>query len=349
MTSNEQAHPALHYPVDGMPDPGTTLQVAPGVQWLRMPLPIALDHINLWLLDTGDGWLAVDSGLATDETRSHWESIFQGSLHGRPIREVIITHMHPDHVGLAGWLTRRWNVTLRMPRTEYLMCRNLVADTGLAAPPEGIGFYRAAGFDETQLAGYAERFGSFGGMVSALPKAFDRLQHGDVLEAGPSRWEVIVGTGHSPEHACLYNARDNVLIAGDQLLPTISSIVGVWPTEPRANPLHDWLESCAMLKDRLPAGVLVLPSHGRPFRGAHARLDRLISHHEKALERLKLHCQEPRRAVETFSVLFRARITGGLLIMATAEALAHLNYLIAGGAMTKSTDAGGVAWYQTAR
>ncbi|MEL7450168.1 MAG: MBL fold metallo-hydrolase [Pseudomonadota bacterium] len=348
VTAVTQCTAMLDYPIEALPEPGRTLTVAPAVKWVRMPLPIALDHINLWLLDAGDGWLAVDCGLATDETRALWDKVFDEGLDGKPVKEVIVTHMHPDHVGLAGWLVRRWQATFRMPRTEYLMCRNLVADTGHEAPPEGLGFYRAAGFDEKQLADYAARFGGFGEMVSPLPKAFDRLQAGDIVPAGEAAWEVIVGTGHSPEHACLFNAHDNVLIAGDQLLPAISSIVGVWPTEPRANPLRDWLDSCAMLKERVPADVLVLPSHGRPFHGAHPRLDKLVRHHERALDRLAEHCRQPRRAVDAFSVLFRAQITDGLLIMATAEAVAHLNYLVEDGRIEADRDDAGVLWY-TAR
>ncbi|MEM9058398.1 MAG: MBL fold metallo-hydrolase [Pseudomonadota bacterium] len=348
MTGKATASSLLEFPFDAEPPRGEAVAAAPGVGWVRLPLPIALDHINVWLLGDYDERLIVDCGMADEETRALWRQVFDGALAGRTVSGVLVTHMHPDHVGLAGWLVRHFDVALTMPRTEYLMCRNLVADTGQPAPPEGLAFYRAAGFDEAQLARYAERFGSFGDLVAPLPRAYERLKDGDTVAVGSARWEVIIGAGHSPEHACLYNAQNNVLIAGDQLLPFISPIVGVWPTEPDADPLEEFLASCRLLEERLPPDVLVLPSHGVPFRGAQARLDKLVRHHERALERLLAHCATPRRAVDTFTALFRAPITEGLLIMATAEALAHLNYLVARGRLGVDRDEAGVCWYRAA-
>jgi glyoxylase-like metal-dependent hydrolase (beta-lactamase superfamily II) len=234
-----------------------------------------------------------------------------------------------------------------MSRTDYLMCRNLCADTGQEAPEEGVRFYRAAGFPEDQLEQYKTRFGGFGKGVYRLPNGFHRMQEGDRIPIGNRVWEIVVGRGHAPEHACLWSRTDGLFISGDQLLPRISSNVSLFPTEPDADPLKDWLDSCAKLKALLPPDLLVLPSHNEPFRGAHLRLQELIDGHEEGLAKLLDLCREPRRAVDVFPALFRAKITSGNFGMATGESLAHLNCLIARGKIARTTDADGVDWYQS--
>jgi glyoxylase-like metal-dependent hydrolase (beta-lactamase superfamily II) len=265
---------------------------------------------------------------------------------GKPIKRVIVTHLHPDHAGMAGWLVRRFNVMLWMSRTDYLMCRNLCADTGQEAPEEGIRFYRAAGFPDEQIEQYKTRFGGFGKGVYRLPNAYHRMEEGDRIAIGGRTWEVVVGRGHAPEHCCLWSREDNIFISGDQLLPRISSNVSVFPTEPDGNPLQDWLDSCAKLKTLLPDETLVLPSHNRPFRGAGLRLQELIDGHEEGMVKLLALCAEPKRAVDVFPALFRAKITSGNFGMATGESLAHLNCLLARGLMTRTTDENNVDWYQ---
>ena len=329
------------------PDAGTTMPVAPGILWLRMPLPFALSHINLWLLEDGDGWTIVDTGVHSKDSRSVWKSVLDGPLGQRPVNRVLVTHLHPDHAGCAGWLSRKLGAGLWMSREEYLLCRVLTADTGRDAPEAGIEFYHAAGFPSEALNRYQELFGMFGKFVSELPESYTRLRDGDTVDIDGRSWEVIVGRGHSPEHACLYRATDNVLIAGDQLLPTISSNVSVFPTEPRADPLADWLASLRILKERTPADVLVLPAHGRPFRRAHDRLDQLIAEHESCLEALLVHCRKPRRAIDVFPALFKSPIRDSNLIMATGESIAHLNYLIGQGNLERTRDANGVHWYRS--
>ncbi|HSZ74874.1 MAG TPA: MBL fold metallo-hydrolase [Rhizomicrobium sp.] len=336
----------LDYPFERRPEPGETVLVAPGVHWVRMRLPMQLNHINLWLLEDGDGWTIVDTGIRDRPTMDAWEMLFAGTMAGRPVKRVIVTHLHPDHVGLAGWLTHRFDVALWMTRTDFLLCRNLVADTGQQAPDEGVHFFKGAGFDEEMLQRYRERFGGFGLGVHKLPNSYRRIQEGEEIEIGGRVWRVVIGRGHAPEHACLWCESENVLISGDQLLPRISSNVSVFPTEPEADPLRDWLESCARLKTLLPEDVLVLPSHNEPFRGAHKRLQELIDDHEINLARLKTLCEESKRAIDCFPALFRSRITSGNTIMATGESIAHLNCLIARGEMTKHTDTDGVVWYK---
>jgi glyoxylase-like metal-dependent hydrolase (beta-lactamase superfamily II) len=323
------------------------MEVASGLHWLRMYLPFSLAHINLWLLDEGESWSIVDTGVAIDECKNIWKKTFDGTMRGRPVSRVFATHLHPDHIGCAGWLTDRFQAPLWMSRDEYLLARILVADTGRATPEEGDRFYIAAGFERDQLEYYHRMFGLFGKFVAELPEAFHRLNEEDRLRIGAYEWEVIIGKGHSPEHVCLYCDELNMLISGDQLLPTISSNVSVFPTEPEADPLADWLTSLRMLKTRVPQDVLVLPAHGKPFRGAHTRLDELIFEHEESLEKLESLCTEPRRAVDAFPALFKSRIDKNNLIMATGESIAHLNYLRNNGRMSVERDSDGVDWYST--
>jgi glyoxylase-like metal-dependent hydrolase (beta-lactamase superfamily II) len=338
----------LAYPCGEPPVPGTIQRVADGVYWVRMPLPFALKWINLWLLRDDDGWTIVDTGVATEETRLHWRSIFETYLEGLPVKRVLITHMHPDHVGLAGWLTRKFDATLWMSRLEYLTCRTLVADTGRDAPDVAIAFYRAAGWSEDALDTYRVRFGGFGKAVSRLPDAYKRVSDGDDIMIGGRAWRVIMGCGHSPEHACFYQSDLNVLISGDQVLPRISSNVSVFPTEPEADTMSDWINSCHKLRAALPEDVLVLPAHNEPFVGLHNRLDDLISNHENALTRLANWIEEPKRVVDCFSPLFKRTIGPDALGMATGEAIAHLNCLIARGQAKIISRETGASLYQKA-
>jgi len=330
----------INYAFDTRPKHGEVQEISDGIRWLRMPLPMVLEHINLWLLDDGEGCAIVDTGVFVASNREVWENTFSSSMQEPRISRVIVTHLHPDHVGCAGWLTEKHAVELWMTREEYLLCRILIADTGRPAPEAGVRFYRAAGFSDEALQRYRDMFGMFGKYVSPLPESYHRLVDGEHLVIGNSAWEVVVGRGHSPEHACLLNTERKLLISGDQVLPTISSNVSVYPTEPRANPLKDWIGSLGAMKDRLPEDVLVLPAHGRPFYGAQQRIDALIAEHLEALDKLLDLCAEPKRAIDVFPALFKGRISAGNLIMATGEAVAHLNYLVAEGAIGAATENG---------
>jgi glyoxylase-like metal-dependent hydrolase (beta-lactamase superfamily II) len=337
----------LDYPFETRPETGQSIEVSPGIYWIRMRLPMQLNHINLWLLEDEGGWTVVDTGIKDQPTKDAWEQLFPGAMQGKPIRRVIVTHLHPDHIGLAGWLVRRFDVDLWMSRTDFLLCRNLVADTGQEAPREGVRFYRAAGYPDAMIEQYKTRFGMFGHGVYPLPNSYRRIVDDEKIEIGGRVWKVIVGTGHAPEHACLFCESENIFISGDQLLPKISSNISVHPTEPEANPLQDWLDSCNKLKRALPEDVLVLPSHNEPFRRAHLRLQELIDGHETGMERLIEMCREPKRAVDVFPALFRSRITAGNYGMAAGESIAHLNCLRARGRIVRTTDTNGVNWYAT--
>ena len=339
----------VHYPISTVPETGQVFEVAPGVKWLRLSLPFQLNHINVWLLREADGWALVDTGIFSNRTREIWHGVLEAELDGAPLVRILVTHLHPDHVGCAGWLARKFEAELYMSRDEYLLCRVLVADTGKPAPPEGLRFYHRAGFDSAAIDRYSENFGAFGRLVSPLPEAFHRLRDGMGLRIGDHDWEVIIGRGHSPEHACLFSRELNLLIAGDQVLPTISSNVSVYPTEPAANPLALWFESLTKLGRLLPPEVLVLPAHGKPFLGVHGRLEALRQEHETGLTRLRDLCREPRRATDVFPALFRSAISERILIMATGEAISHLNYLVGLGEMQVNRDEAGVDWYRMAR
>ena len=344
-----QKHPALEYPIAPPAGFGITVEIAPDVLWLRMPLPFQLDHINIWALEEAEGWAVVDTGTRTDGALATWRRIFAETTETRPLTRIFATHMHPDHIGLAGWLTRKFGCRLWMTRTEYLNCRVLVSDTGKPAPPDAIAFFKRCGWNDQNLDGYMARFGNFGQYIHPMPDSYQRLVDGQDLTIGAHDWRVIVGSGHSPEHACFHCPELKLLISGDQVLPRISSNVSVHPAEPDADPMQDWLDSLAKLKRLVPDDVLVLPSHNEPFRGLHARLDQLDHSQRRALARLHAHLAEPRRVIDVFGALFSRPVTGanpGLLGLATGESMACLNYLRHRDLLTVSIDADGVAWYQ---
>ncbi len=338
---------ALSYPFEATPHRGQALEVAPGVRWLRMRLPMpALNHINVWALEDGPGWTLVDTGMDMEDTVADWQSAFSGALGARPVVRVICTHMHPDHIGMAGWLTRQHDCRLWTTRLEYVICRMLVADTGREAPVDAVRFYHAAGWDDAALEHYRARFGGFGKAVYALPDSYRRVVDGEELEIGGRAWRAVVGRGHSPEHLCLHCPELRVLISGDQVLPRITSNVSVFPTEPDADPLSEWLASLASIRERVSDDVLVLPSHNEPFRGLHARLDALIAGHEERLASLAAELTTAKRAVDVFGLLFRRRVGVEMLSMATGESVAHLNCLMVRGLIVRELDAAGVAWYR---
>lgn len=328
------------------PAPGEPFEVAEGVYWARFAMPMSLDHINLWLLQDDDGWTIVDTCLSMDSARETWEGLFAGHMGGRPIKRVICTHMHPDHVGLAGWLTERFDCQLWMAREEFLMCRAMAADTGREAPEVALRFYRAAGYGEEELAAYRKRFGNFGRAIHPLPDSYRRLVDRETITIGGRYWQVVVGSGHSPEHVALYCPALKLLISGDQVLPRITPNVSVFPTEPEGNPLDEWLRSSARIRQMLPGDLLVLPAHEAPFYGLHVRMSQLIESHKDELDKLFDYLVEPRRAVDCFPALFKREIGPESISLATGETLAHLNCLLARRRITCSADENGVNWYR---
>jgi glyoxylase-like metal-dependent hydrolase (beta-lactamase superfamily II) len=340
------SHKGLTYPLGRRgPDPGELIAVAPDVGWARLPVPGSLKHINVWSLVDGEGVALVDTGLDIAPSREAWEALFEGPLAGCPVTRVIVTHFHPDHIGLAGWLTGRFGAPLWMTREEWLFARMLTSDIREAPPAEAVTYWRSAGWSEQRIdAERSKGWGRFASVVSPVPVSFVRLRDGDLLDTGGRSWRVVVGSGHCPEHACLVDEAGGVMIAGDQVLPRITSNVSLSLSEPAADPLGDWLASIEKLK-ALPADLLVLPSHGEPFTGLHARLDSLRDGHLARLDALHAFLAEPRRAVDCFPVLFGRAIDDSILGLATGEAMAHLRRLEVEARARRSLRDGAL-WFQ---
>jgi glyoxylase-like metal-dependent hydrolase (beta-lactamase superfamily II) len=334
--------PPLHFPVAAPPQPGRTLPVAPGIEWLRMPLPFALDHINLWLIEDGDGWTIVDTGYAMPETTALWEQIFVDRLGGRPITRIVVTHHHPDHIGLAGWLCERWQIPLWATEKEWLFARMLTGNSDDAADLRRA-FGHRAGLDEAANEIFAEHHRGYRRGVPSVPASFQRLSDGSEVEIGGRVWRVIVGEGHSPELACLYCAETGVLIAGDQVLPKISPNVSVHAYEPNGNPLARFLRSLDRLRAAVPPETLVLPSHNLPFFGLHTRIDALAAHHKARCKEVVAACDRRRSAQELLPVLFQRPLDRHQTAFALGEALAHLHYLEARGELARVPGEDGVA------
>ena len=342
------SHKGLTYPFGGAePASGETMQVAPGIDWVRLHIPGPLRHVNCWLLTDTDGEALVDTGMNTAAARDAWKAIFKGSKADVRITRMIGTHFHPDHIGLAGWMCDHHAAPLIMTRAEWLTARMLAADARDSVPHEMLAFWRGAGWDAAQIDhATAKGWAGFRKIITPLPLSYTRVEDGDMLTIGARDWRVVTGSGHSPEHACLYDEAGGILIAGDQVLPRISPNVSLGVIEPGADPLGEWFASIAKLKT-LPADLLVLPGHGDPFTGLHTRLDAMDREHRERLDELAIFLAEPRRAVDCFGRLFRRAIGPDVLGMATGEALAHLRRLEVEGRATRDTQ-DGVWWWRAA-
>jgi glyoxylase-like metal-dependent hydrolase (beta-lactamase superfamily II) len=341
-------HKGLTYPFGRrFPDTGELIEIAPGLRWARLPVPGSLKHVNIWVLEDGEGVAVVDTGLDIPPCREAWDALLAGPLAGRTITRLIVTHFHPDHLGLAGWLAERFDAPLWMTRAEWLFGRMLAADVRDHPPREAFAYWRAAGWSEDRIeAEIAKGWGRFAAMVSPVPASYVRMSEGDTLRIGSRDWRVVIGSGHCPEHACLIDDAAGLMIAGDQVLPRITSNVSLSLSEPEGDPLGDWLGSIDKLR-ALPDSLFVLPSHGDPFTGLHARLDALRDGHGGRLDALVEHLSEPRRGVDCFSVLFARKIEDSSFGLATGEAMAHLRHLeVEGRALREVRN--GVSWFSRA-
>ena len=335
----------IQYPWTDPPATGEAIEVADGVLWIRLPLPMALDHVNVYALDDGDGWTVIDTGFDGRKTRAIWETLLAGPLAGKPVTRVVGTHHHPDHIGLAGWFQEA-GADLAMPRTAWLMARMLVLDEQSSYPSRTIEFYRRAGMDDAILAKRQnDRPFNFADCVYPMPLGFTRLQEGETILMGGRTWDIRMGNGHAPEHATFWSRDDNLVIGGDQLLPSISPNIGVYPTEPDADPLAEWLEACIRLQPFAKDDQLVLGGHKLPFTGLPKRMQQLIENHHGALKRLIDHISEPKRAGDCFKPLFKRDIGEGEYGLALVEALAHLNHLHQTNQATRELREGAY-WFQ---
>jgi glyoxylase-like metal-dependent hydrolase (beta-lactamase superfamily II) len=317
--------------------------VAEGILWLRLPLPMALDHVNVYALADADGWTLIDTGMNSRKTRDIWEAALAGPLAGKTVARVLLTHHHPDHVGLVGWFQDR-GAELLTTRTAWLYARMLTLDVQDRPSAESLQFYQRAGTSPEMLAKRAnERPFNFADMVAPMPLGFTRVEEGETLTLGGRRWRVRLGQGHAPDHITLWSEVDELVIGGDQLLPGISPNIGVYPTEPEADPLTEWLEATARFVPHAREDQLVLPGHKLPFTGLPFRLQQMAENHDQALERLLGHLHEPETAAGCFPALYKRPIGEGEYGLALVEAVAHLNCLLRRGQVCRSLRADG-AW-----
>ncbi len=336
----------IRYPFDTPPEPGAAVEVAEGVLWLRLPLPPPLGHVNVYALDEGDGWCLVDTGLDTGKSRAVWAALLAGPLRGKPVRRVLVTHHHPDHIGLAGWFQGQ-GAELLTTRTAWLLARMLVLDVQDRPSPEALDFWQAAGMDAGLLdLRRGERPFNFADCVHPLPLGFTRIAEGDRIRAGGRDWLVRCGGGHAPEHATLWSQSCDLILGGDQLLPSISANLGVYATEPEADPVSDWFEACTRFLPLAEERHLVLPGHKLPFTGLPLRLGQMIDNHHGALARLAVFLDAPRVATDCFAPLFKREIGAGEYGLALVEAVAHLNHLWKAGRIGRTRRDDGVMIWQ---
>lgn len=339
----------LRYPWPEAPEHGTAVEVAEGVLWFRLPLPMKLDHVNIYALDDGDSWTVIDTGFDTGNTRRLWQEMMAGPMGGKPVGRVIVTHHHPDHIGLAGWFQAEFGAELVTTRTAWLMARMLVLDEQATPLPETLAFYRSAGMDpELYEKRAAERPFNFADIVAPMPLGYTRIQQGQTIRIGGRTWDIHMGNGHAPEHATFWSRDDNLVLSGDQILSSISPNVGVHATEPMADPIGEWLEACERLEPLARADHLVLGGHKLPFTGLPTRMRQLIDNHHGALKRLLAYIDTPKSATECFALLFKRKIGEGEYGLAMVEAFAHLSHLHQTGLATRTLREDGALVFQQA-
>lgn len=328
----------LKYPIAEKPVFGEPLEVSEGIFLLKMPIPYTLDHINLWLLRDGKGWTIVDSGYYSAEATSLWGAVLNGFCNNEPIQKIIITHFHPDHVGMAQWLADKTGALIYMSQIEYLMTHMACHDYSDSQKAQRCTYFERFGLAEEQVASLKERIGGYINGVPEAPVSYQRLEDGGEIVINGEAWQLMQFSGHSPGHICLFNVERKVLISGDQILPSISSNVSVLFNESEANPLADFLFSLEQFSV-LDNETRVLPSHGRVFIGVQQRAKTLIKGHQESLDQLRAFCKTPRTGKECVDEMFGNRLSLFNLSLATGEAMAHLNYLMVCGDVSRSDDA----------
>ena len=334
----------IRFPFETPPAEGEAIDIAPGIKWLRLPLPMKLDHVNIYALEDGDGWCIIDSGFYSKRMVKTWGKILTEALGGKPVTRILVTHHHPDHVGMAGWLQSEHGAELVSTRTSWLFARMLLLDNQATPTPETIAFYESAGMDpEIVEERRTQKPFNYADIVHPMPLGFRRIQQGDTLKIGARTFDVHIGNGHAPEHATLWSRDDNIVIAGDQILPGISPNLGVYATEPDADPVDGWLEACERFAAMATEDHFVLPGHKLPFTGLPARMHQLITNHHSALDRLLDHLETPSTAAQCFMPLFKRSINGGEYGLALVESIAHLNHLHQQGKISRTRNDAG-AW-----
>lgn len=329
----------LHYVSVEKPAPGSSVQISPGVRWARIPLPLDLNHINVWLVATEDGCVIVDTGMAVQMGKDAWAAIERETFATQPVRAVFVTHIHPDHSGLAAWLQERYRVPVLMSTLTHDMLRTMATGEGGPRAGQVEEFFRSHGLSDVAQVETMFKPERFARMTSGLPHVERLVADGDTLSWGGGEWTALQTDGHAHGHLCLSNAAAHVLISGDQVLPSISSNISYGFHVADANPLGSYLDSLQRLR-ALPPDTLVLPSHGVPFHGLQQRIDDLTMHHEEQLAKVEARCREPQTAAELLPTMFRRELKGMHLFLAFGEALAHLEYLVHAGRVRRETSTG---------
>ncbi|MCW3476644.1 MBL fold metallo-hydrolase [Limobrevibacterium gyesilva] len=319
----------LIFPRPVPPAPGEIAEIAPGILWLRLALPFQLDHVNIYLLEDGPGWAVLDTGIADLRTRTVWQSVLAERLQGRPLTRLIVTHFHPDHLGLAGWMTEELGLELYMSQVEYLQGLNLRHNPAALGTASHRDFYLKHGLDPATTATVMSRGHAYLKLTTGLPPAYHRLAAGERLRIGGRDFEILTGGGHAPEQVMLLCRDEGIFLAADQVLARISPNIGVWPWEPLADPLGAYLHSLAALRQQVPDDALVLPAHNLPFYGLHQRIADLERHHALRCDEIVAACAAgPRTTAEVLPVLFPRALDAHQMGFAFGEVLAHVNHMV---------------------
>jgi len=319
----------LIFPYHDKPSGHLPVQINEDIYWYRLPLPMALDHVNVYAIEESRGWTVIDTGFYSDRGVDIWKKIISENFGGKPVKRVVVSHYHPDHVGMAGWFKRQFNADIYATRISWLFARMLTLDVHEKPTPEALNYVKASGVSKSRLDQIKQsRPFNFADCVHPIPLGFKRLQEGDWLKIGSRNWEVRIGSGHAPDHATFWSDDGKICIGADQFLPDITSNVGVYASEPDANPLGDWLNSCQRFLKMANEDILVLPGHKAPFRGLKTRLQELIDHHHGCLAVLTRELTKPTTAIDCFDSVFGRKIPDKEFGLALAETNAHLNFLL---------------------
>jgi glyoxylase-like metal-dependent hydrolase (beta-lactamase superfamily II) len=341
------AAPTLVFPHTQPPEPGKLVEIAPGVRWFRLPLPYRLDHVNIYLVEDNDGWTVIDTGLGTDACRTAWEAILSGPMAGQSLTSMIVTHYHPDHVGLAGWLATRFGLPLSMPRPEYLFSLALQYAPGDLGADVHRPFYRRHGLSQQVTEAVLSRGHEYLRRTTGVPTTYHRIKHGDSLRIGARDFQVLTGGGHALEQAMLSRPQERLFFAADQVIARISPNVSVHAMEPDLDALGIYLRSLSDLRDTVPPDVLVLPGHGLPFYGLHERIGELMQHHEERCAAIADACRaQPLSVADIVPHVFQRELDEHQTGFAFGEVLAHVNHMLGRDQLALETGGDGIDRYR---